>query len=117
MGFLYRYFSFTQTALTFGKSKKEERVTKNNFGGITRINLPNIQFDYSIKHNLKTAWNLSKIDFKFIVKNWIFISIVIVGLVFILLTSLSAGAIFGTNTYPVTWQMLAYTRRCFWTFY
>lgn len=104
---LYRYFSFTQTALTFGKSKKEERVTKNNFGGITRINLPNIQFDYSIKHNLKTAWNLSKIDFKFIVKNWIFISIVIVGLVFILLTSLSAGAIFGTNTYPMTWQMLA----------
>ena len=107
LGFLYRYFSFTQNALTFGKSKKEERVTKNNFGGITRINLPEIQFDYSTKQQLKTAWNLSKVDFKFIVKNWIFISIVIVGLLFILLTSLSAGEIFGTKTYPVTWQMLA----------
>jgi ABC-2 type transport system permease protein len=105
-GFLYRYFSFTQSALTFGKSKKEERVIKNNFGGITRINLPETKFDYSNKQNLTTAWNLSKVDFRFIVKNWIFISIVIVGLVFILLTSLSAGEVFGTKTYPVTWQML-----------
>ena len=107
MVFMYRYFSFTQSALTLGRSKNEERVTKNNFGGITRINLPEIQFDYSNKQYLKTAWNLSKVDFKFIVKNWIFISIVIVGLLFILLTSLSAGEIFGTKTYPVTWQMLA----------
>jgi ABC-2 type transport system permease protein len=106
LGFLYRYFSFTQNALTFGKSKKEERITKNNFGGITRINLPEIQFNFSTKQYLKTAWNLSKVDFKFIFKNWVFISIVIVGLLFILLTSLSAGEIFGTKTYPVTWQML-----------
>lgn len=104
---LYRYFSFTQNALTFGKSKSEERVTKNNFGGITRINLPEIQFNFSTKQYIKTAWNLSKVDFKFIVKNWVFISIVIVGLLFILLTSLTAGEIFGTKTYPVTWQMLA----------
>ena len=103
---LYRYFSFTQTALTFGKSRKEERVTKNNFGGITRIKLPNTTFNYSTKNNLKTAWNLSSIDFIFIVKNWVFISIVIVGLVFILLTSLTSGVIFGTSTYPTTWQML-----------
>ena len=103
---LYRYFSFTQTALTFGRSKNVERVTKNNFGGITRIKLPNTTFDYSTKNNLKTAWNLSNIDFVFIVKNWVFISIVIVGLLFILLTSLTSGVIFGTSTYPTTWQML-----------
>ena len=105
--FMYRYFSFTQSALTFGKSKNEERVTKNNFGGITRITLPEIQFNFSTKQNIKTALNLSKVDFRFIVKNWIFISIVIVGILFILLTSLTAGEIFGTKTYPVTWQMLA----------
>jgi ABC-2 type transport system permease protein len=106
-GFLYRYFSFTQNALTIGRSKKEERITKNNFGGITRINLPEVKLDFSTKQNLKTAWSLSKVDFKFIVKNWVFISIVIVGLMFILISSLTAGEIFGTQTYPVTWQMLA----------
>ncbi|WP_395061165.1 M1 family aminopeptidase [Flavobacterium sp.] len=103
---MYRYFSFTQTALSFGKSKNEERITKNNFGGITKINLPEVGFDFSTKQNLKTAWSLSTIDFKFIVKNWVFISIVIVGMLFILISALSAGAFFGTETYPVTWQML-----------
>jgi ABC-2 type transport system permease protein len=106
LGLMYRYFSFTQTALTLGKSKSNERVTKNNFGGITKINLPQIGFDFSTKQNLKTAWSLSNVDFKFIVKNWVFISIVIVGMLFILITSLSAGQFFGTETYPVTWQML-----------
>ena len=106
LALMYRYFSFTQTALTLGKSKSNERVTKNNFGGITKINLPQISFDFSTKQNLKTAWSLSNVDFKFIVKNWVFISIVIVGMLFILITSLSAGQFFGTETYPVTWQML-----------
>lgn len=105
-GFIYRYFSFTQTALTFSKSKFKERVVKNNFGGITKINLPEVSFDYSLKQNLKTTWSLSNLDFKFIVKNWVFISIMVVGLLFILLTASVAGEVFGTNTYPTTWQML-----------
>lgn len=106
LGLMYRYFSFTQTALTLRKSKDNERITKNNFGGITKVNLPKVGYDYSTKQNLKTAWSLSQVDFKFIVKNWIFISIVLVGMLFILITALSSGAFFGTETYPVTWQML-----------
>ncbi|MDI1316733.1 M1 family aminopeptidase [Flavobacterium sp.] len=106
LGLMYRYFSFTQTAFTFKKSKNNDRITKNNFGGITKINLPATRFDFSMAQNFKNAWSLSNIDFKFIVKNWVFISIVIVGMLFILITSLSAGAFFGTETYPVTWQML-----------
>ena len=106
LGLMYRYFSFTQTALTIGKSKNSERITKNNFGGITKINLPEVRFDFSTQQNLKTAWSLSNVDLKFIVKNWVFISIVVVGLIFILITALSAGQLFGTETYPVTWQML-----------
>ena len=104
---IYRYFSFTQTALSFKKSKSEERVTKNNFSSTTKIELLKPTFDFSFTQKLKTAWSLSNTDFKFIVKNWIFISIVFFGMIFILLTALSAGAIFGTPTLPVTWQMLA----------
>jgi ABC-2 type transport system permease protein len=103
---MYRYFSFSQTALSFGKSKNEERVVKNNFGGITRINLPEVQVDFSLFQNLKNVWSLSNINFKAIVKNWAFISIVLVGLLFILLTASTIGEVFGTKTYPVTWQML-----------
>ena len=103
---IYRYFSFTQTALSFKKSKSEERVTKNNFSSTTKIELLKANFDFSFTQKLKTAWSLSNTDFKFIVKNWIFISIVIFGMIFILLTALSAGAFFGTPTLPATWQML-----------
>ncbi len=106
LGLLYRFFSFSQTAITFGRGKKGDRATKNNFGGITRIELPVVKFDYSWWQNLKTAWSLSRFDFRFIIKNWAFIVIAFVGLLFLLLMSVTAGEMFGTKTYPVTWQML-----------
>ncbi|CAM3930655.1 MULTISPECIES: ABC transporter permease/M1 family aminopeptidase [Flavobacterium] len=107
LGFIYKYFSFTQNALTFRKSKSSDRMVKNNFGGITKINLTKVTYDYSILQKLKTTWSLAKVDFKFIVKNWIFISILLVGMIFILLMAVSSGEFYGTETYPTTWQMLA----------
>ena len=106
LGVFYRYFSFTQTALTVGKSRKNERFVKNNFGGISKINLTEVRYDFSNIQNFKTMWSLSNLDFKFIARSWVFISILIVGLLFILITSMSIGQVFGTPTYPVTWQML-----------
>lgn len=106
LGVFYRYFSFTQTALTIGKSSKEERFVKNNFGGISKIDLAKVSYNFSFSQNLKTTWKLSNLDFNFVVKSWVFISILLVGLLFILLTSMSIGQVFGTQTYPVTWQML-----------
>ena len=106
-GLVYKYFKFTQNAIKFSFRKpKGERVTKGNFGGITRINLPKVDFDYSFIQNLKTTWKLSNIDFKYIVKSWPFISIVLVGLVSILISAMTLGEVFGTKTYPLTWQML-----------
>ncbi|OUR91173.1 hypothetical protein A9Q87_11500 [Flavobacteriales bacterium 34_180_T64] len=106
-GFVYKYFKFSQNALTFSFRKQiGERTTKSNFGGITRINLPKVNFSYSFLQNLKTTWKLSNIDFKYIIKSWPFISIVLVGLVFILISSTALGQAFGTKTYPMTWQML-----------
>ena len=106
LALLYRYFSFSQTALTIGKSRKNDRVVKNNFGGIVRIQLPTAKYDFSGWQNLKTAFNLSSVDFKFILKNWAFITIAILGLLVMLLMSVTAGSMFGTKTFPVTWQML-----------
>ena len=103
---LYRYFSFSQTALVIGKSRKSDRSVKNNFGGITKIELPVVTFDYSFWQRLKTTWNLSKIDFRSIITNWAFIVISIVGLLILLLMSITAGQMYGTKTFPVTWQML-----------
>jgi len=106
-GLVFRFFKFSQNAITISFRKpKAERVTKTNFNGITKISLPKVSFDYSFTQNLKTTWWLSNIDFKYIVKSWAFISIVLVGLVLMIVGLSEIGNIFGTATLPVTWKML-----------
>jgi ABC-2 type transport system permease protein len=107
-GLVFKFFAFSQHAFSFSFGKKQpERATKSNFGGITRINLPKVSFDYSFLQNLKTAWKLSNIDFKYIIKSRAFLSIVLVGLIFILIGYSEVGNLFGTATLPMTWKMLS----------
>ncbi|MFH4968174.1 M1 family aminopeptidase [Gaetbulibacter sp. M240] len=106
-GSVYKFFSFSQNALTFSLKKQQGiRSVKKNFGGIIRIKLPEVNVDYSFLQNLKTTWKLSNIDFKYILKNWPFLSIVLVGLIIVLIALSEVGDIFGTSTLPMTWKML-----------
>ncbi|WP_460218680.1 ABC transporter permease/M1 family aminopeptidase [Psychroserpens sp. MEBiC05023] len=107
-GFVYKFFSFSQNAISFSwfKKKQGERVTKSNFGGITRINLPKVNFDYSFLQNLKTSWKISNVEFNYIYKNIPFYAIVLFGLIFVLIIIADVGNPFGTRTYPMTWKML-----------
>ena len=104
---IYRLFSFSQNAFTFSFRKKDSlRFTKSNFGGITKINLPKINLNFSIKTQLNLFWRLSNIDFFYIIKSWPFISIVIVGLLLNLVGLFELGNIFGTATLPVSYTHL-----------
>jgi ABC-2 type transport system permease protein len=106
-GLVFKYFKFSQNAIAISFRKiKSERVIKTNFSGVTRITLPKVIQDFSFRQNLKTMWKLSNIDFKYIFKSLPFICILIVGVLMLLGTLFSSGVIFGTNTLPVTWQML-----------
>ncbi|MEP1152447.1 MAG: M1 family aminopeptidase [Balneola sp.] len=107
-GIVYRTFSFDQEAFTFSffKRKEGKAVTKKNFGSIMAIKLPKVNVDFSLGEYLKTAWAISNTDFKYIVKSWAFIIISIMGILISLSTILLGGEIYGTNTLPVTWQML-----------
>lgn len=113
-GLVFKYFSFSQNAMSFSfRKQKSARVTKSNFGGIIKIELPKVTYDYSFLQNLKASWKLSNMDFKFIIKSWPFLSILLVGLIFILIMSISLSEISGTYTYPTTWQMLLYPGNTF----
>jgi ABC-2 type transport system permease protein len=106
-GLVFKYFKFSQNALTFSFRKaKPERAIKTNFNGITKITLPKVTQDYSFLQNLKTMWKLSNLDFKYIFKSLSFICILIVGVLMLVGTLFSSSEIFGTDTLPVTWQML-----------
>ena len=107
-GIVYKFFAFSQNAISFSlRKQKGERVVKSNISGITRIVLPKVNYNYSFIQNLKTMWSLSNIDFKYIVKSWPFLSIVLVGLVLMIVGLSEIGNIFGTATLPVTWKMLS----------
>ena len=107
-GLVYKFFAFSQNALSFSffKKIKGERSIKRNFGGITKINLPKVGYDFSFIQNLKASWKISNIEFKYIVKSWPFISIVLVGLIIVLIALADVGNPTGTSSYPRTWRML-----------
>lgn len=102
----YFSFSFSHSPLSISRKKKGNRVIKNNFGSVIKINLPKVSYNYSFTSYLKAAFRLSKFEFASIVKNWIFISLMIILIIFILVSSYSLGEMYGTKTYPVTWKVI-----------
>jgi len=107
-GLVYSAFSFSQQAFSFNlfSKKKGEAVTKKNFGSILTVNMPEVNLDFSFMKNLNLAWELAKVDFRYVVGSWPFIIIGLIGLLISLSVILLGGEIFGTDTLPVTWQML-----------
>ncbi len=109
-GFVYRTFSFEQEAFSFSFFRKKEgqAVTKKNFGSIMAVKLPKVNLNFSLIEQIKTAWIISNQDLKYIIKSWAFIIITIFGLLFSLATIAVSSEIYGTDTLPVTWQMLEF---------
>jgi ABC-2 type transport system permease protein len=107
-GLVYTAFSFRQQPFSFNIFSKNKggTITKKNFGSILTINMPKVNVDYSFFTNVKLAWELAKVDFRYIISSWAFIIIGIIGLLISLSVILLGGEIFGTDTLPVTWQML-----------
>lgn len=110
LGFAYKFFAFSQQqfSFTFKRTLKGLRITKSNFGSLTKVELSPIQLNFSFVHYLKTAWKLSKVDFKYIIKSIPFILIVIVGIFVLVMEYKESGSFRGTFRYPTTWKMLEF---------
>ena len=111
--FTYRRFSFSQEVKAIlpnfpflTKIASSKKVTTSSFqafgNAITKVELPDLQYDFSFFQQLKTAWKLSNMDFRFVATSWPFIVLVTAGLSF-LLFMISSGAIrFDTQNLPLT---------------
>lgn len=106
IGGFYLMFSFSQQSISIKAGKKGQRLTKNNFDSVFRINLPKVRYDFSTAHYLRTTWTLARYDYRYIVKNPVFLILTLVGVLFVILMASTIGSLFGTSTYPVTWKML-----------
>ncbi|MEM6641367.1 MAG: M1 family aminopeptidase [Bacteroidota bacterium] len=106
-GVVFWIFKFSHNPISISfKKAKGTRSIKDNFGSMVRIDLPKVTFDYSFVQRMKTAWFLSNRDFFFVVKSWPFIIISLIGLLILTATLAVGQQLFGTATYPVTYQML-----------
>lgn len=109
-GIVYKWFTFTQNAVTFNfkKSKPELVSGKSNEGSIIKIDLPKVKLNFSIINQLRISWKLSAIDFKYIVSSGSFISILFAGLMFVFIALFQMNLPYGTRLLPVTWTMLGF---------
>jgi len=103
----YRWFSFSQNPISISlRTKKSTNLTKDNFGSIIRINLFKAKFNFTFLQYLKASWNLSQVDFIFILKSGSFMSIAIAGVLFLTAILLQTNPQTDTKTLPVTWVIL-----------
>lgn len=109
LGVVYKYFTFSFTAFSFMRRRRAaERVVKNNFGSIIKVTLPDVRFDFSFVQRLKAAWQLSDFEFRYLVTSGAFISLLLVGGLFVAVSMLQMNPQYGTRLLPVTWVMLAF---------
>lgn len=84
-GFVYKKFAFTEQPIaSFFKKKKSEPKINTHVGGILNIELPKVSYDFSGKQQIKNAWLLSNINFKTIVKSWMFYIVATFGILAVL---------------------------------
>ena len=84
-GVMYRKFSFSEHAPTFlFKKQKGSVLFKENFRSISKVKISRVDNNFSWKQQVKTAWRLSTVDLKFIVKNWMFLVLVFFGILAVL---------------------------------
>ncbi|MEM6698287.1 MAG: hypothetical protein AAF599_07820, partial [Bacteroidota bacterium] len=119
----YRKFQFSQQSSAIAKpagigkqifTSKQIRLSNRSvpprlpiqFSQIKKISLPKANFNFSFPEQLKATWRLSNFDFQHITKSWLFISLVLAGLIFICFMLGISNPRWETKTYPVTWQML-----------
>ncbi|MBB1150320.1 hypothetical protein H4K35_09325 [Myroides sp. NP-2] len=101
-------FKFAQQPATFSwkRKNKGERLVKNNFGGIFKIELPKVNYDFSLKTSWSNVFAFAKMDFKFLARNRVFWILIGVGVMFMILVASFSMTMYGTPTYPLTRHML-----------
>lgn len=106
---VYKKFSFSNNPFSFKfRNLSSERITKNNFGSIIKIHLPKVSYRFDFTEQLRVAWKLSSVNFKYIISSGSFISILIAGSLFVFIILLQMNPQYETRILPVTWVMLAF---------
>jgi len=104
----YYKFSFHSEPISFKfwKTKSEVKPARRKLGLIQRVSLPKVEYAYGFLQSIRSAWALTKIDLKYILKGGPFIVVVILAVLFMVIIVAVSGQIFQTETLPVTRELL-----------
>lgn len=104
-----RIFRLLNLAPTSRLQRRRKQVqNKNLFRHIIKVQLPKVRFDYSLKQRLKTIWQLSIFDLKYILTSGLFFSVLIAGIGVIIFKQAEIHPTYGQETLPMTWKMLGF---------
>lgn len=107
--FLYKKFAFSQNPLTLNfRKSKGKALTKNNFGSVEKVDLQPVIYDFSFVQNLKRTWQLSKVEYRYIINSWAFRILCLIGLLLVIFMTAQMNRQYGGKLLPVTWLMLAF---------
>jgi ABC-2 type transport system permease protein len=107
------YFKFSFSIKNVKVKKEKKKKTK----GITQ-NVANIDFKPTLanRFSFKTLWFLTKFETKSIIKNPVFIIIVVIGLLNFIANLTSLTGRYGTDQYLVTYHVIDSIRSAFYLF-
>ena len=105
--FLHSLF-FPKESITTLQRGRTSVQTKSLFRHVLKVKLPTVHFDYSLKQQLKTVWQLSIFDLKYILTGGLFFSVLIAGIGIIIFKQVEFNPSYGAATLPMTWKMLGF---------
>jgi ABC-2 type transport system permease protein len=83
----WRKFCFTEEPLIVFKAGKEpNRMTKKSDVRFGVVSLTAVAYRYNFKSQLRACWRLSGLQLRYIVKSWVFIGLVLLGILAVLFT-------------------------------
>lgn len=106
---VYRFFRFSQLGPVFGRRKPAVDPTAADVGMWFLVTRPLVSYSFGFWSQLKRSWRLSHADYRYLIANWTFIILIIIAFLFSLLVISMSDQLFGTTTYPVTWQTVLAT--------
>lgn len=105
---LYNKFKFSQNVFQI-RFKKNSRLVFANINPVHKIfklRLPTVNKDFSAKAKFKQLLHLIAFETKNLIKNPYFLAILATGILFIGINTSQLGKMYGTTTYPVTYQVI-----------
>lgn len=104
--FRFQFSQFNEPVFLFRKKNRKEFLSTISASVHSLADVPKATQLYTTRFSLYQAWYLAKFEYGKIVKSIFFLIIIVLSILSFVAVSSQLSLIYGTSTYPVTYQML-----------